>query len=119
MQMLNDLAAETPHAAALVHPSRRRWLIAAVLFLAVISAFFDRISVAILFTDPPFQNAMGHGFDAARLGLLMTVFVFAYGVSGVLLSFTGDVFGPKWSMAAGAAVWGVSMALLFIASRIT
>jgi sugar phosphate permease len=94
MQMLNQPAVVSPDATA-PRVSRRRWLIAGVLFLAVISAFFDRISVAILFTDPSFQNAMGHGFNPARLGLLMTVFVFAYGVSGVLLSFTGDVFGPN------------------------
>jgi sugar phosphate permease len=111
MQTLNNLAA-APGEVSIARVSRRRWLIAGVLFLAVISAFFDRISVAILFTDPSFQNAMGQGFNAARLGLLMTVFVFAYGVSGVLLGFTGDVFGPKWSMAAGAAIWGISMALM-------
>ncbi|MDQ7978847.1 MFS transporter [Paraburkholderia sp. SARCC-3016] len=118
MQMLNQPAVASPDATA-PRLRRRRWLIAGVLFLAVISAFFDRISVAILFTDPSFQNAMGHGFNPARLGLLMTVFVFAYGVSGVLLSFTGDVFGPKWSIAAGAVVWGVSMALMGVTSSFT
>ncbi|WP_213767488.1 MFS transporter [Caballeronia sp. dw_19] len=111
MQMLNDLA-DAALEPSVARVSRRRWLIAGVLFLAVISAFFDRISVAILFTDTAFQNAMGHGYNPARLGLLMTAFVFAYGVSGLLLSFAGDMFGPKRAMAAGAAVWGISMALM-------
>lgn len=115
MQMMNiSTAAQGDSVVSQV--SRRRWLIAAVLFLAVLSAFFDRISIAILFTDTSFQNTMGNGFDAARLGLLMTVFVFAYGVSGVLLGFAGDVFGPKWSLAAGAVVWGVSMLLMGMTS---
>ena len=34
--------------------TRLRWLIAFVLFLAVLSAFFDRISVAVLFTNTEF-----------------------------------------------------------------
>lgn len=96
--------------------SRRRWLIGTVLFLAVLSAFFDRISIAMLFTDTSFQNAMGHGFNAARLGMLMTVFVFAYGVSGVVLGFAGDWIGPKWSLAIGAVIWGASMLMMGLTS---
>ncbi|MEJ0093204.1 MAG: MFS transporter [Methylocella sp.] len=92
--------------------SRRRWLVVAVLFLAVIAAFFDRISVAVLFTDVDFQNAAGTGFDPTRLSLLMTVFIFAYGVSGVLLSFMGDLYGPRRCLAVGTVVWGVSVALM-------
>ena len=57
--------------------SRRRWIIAFILFLAVLSAFFDRISVAVLFTNTDFQDAMGTGFNPTLLGLLMTSFVFA------------------------------------------
>jgi sugar phosphate permease len=115
MQML-DYSTDVQGDAVVRRVSRRRWLIGAVLFLAVLSAFFDRISIAILFTDQSFQNTMGHGFDAARLGLLMTVFVFAYGVSGILLGFTGDLFGPKRSLAAGAVLWGISMLLMGLTS---
>src|SRR5690242_3220762 len=90
--------------------SRLRWAIAFVLFLAVLSAFFDRISVAVLFTNTDFQNAMGTGFNPTLLGLLMTAFVFAYGCSGLLLSFVGDVYGLRRTLAAGSAAWGVVMA---------
>jgi sugar phosphate permease len=92
--------------------SARRWLIAGVLFVAVLSAFFDRISVAVLFTNTEFQTAMGTGFNPTLLGLLMTAFVFAYGCSGVLLSFVGDLFGLRRSLALGSACWGVMMALM-------
>jgi sugar phosphate permease len=92
--------------------SRRRWVIAFILFLAVLSAFFDRISVAVLFTNTDFQNAMGTGFNPTLLGLLMTSFVFAYGCSGVLLSFVGDVYGLRRSLAIGTACWGVFMTLM-------
>jgi sugar phosphate permease len=89
-----------------------RWAVAFVLFLAVISAFFDRISVAVLFTNTAFQNDMGTGFNPTLLGLLMTSFLFAYGLSGLLLSFVGDLFGPRRSLAVGAAFWGVAMTLM-------
>jgi sugar phosphate permease len=92
--------------------SPQRWIIAFILFLAVLSAFFDRISVAVLFTNADFQNAMGTGFNPTLLGLLMTAFVFAYGCSGVLLSFAGDLFGLRRTLAIGTAGWGVFMALM-------
>lgn len=95
-----------------VQPTRKRWAIAFILFLAVLSAFFDRISVAVLFTNTDFQNAMGTGFNPTLLGLLMTSFVFAYGCSGVLLSFVGDIYGLRRSLAVGTACWGVLMALM-------
>jgi sugar phosphate permease len=83
-----------------------------VLFLAVISAFFDRISIAVLFTNVSFQNDMGIGYNPALLGLLMTSFVFAYGLSGLFLSFVGDLYGPRRGLAWGSALWGVSMLLM-------
>jgi sugar phosphate permease len=99
--------------------SRRRWVIAFILFLAVLSAFFDRISVAVLFTNTDFQNAMGTGFNPTLLGLLMTSFVFAYGCSGLLLSFVGDLYGLRRSLAIGTAFWGLFMALMAGAGSFT
>lgn len=101
-----------PATAAAARPSPMRWGVAFVLFLAVISAFFDRISVAVLFTNVTFQNDMGIGFDPTRLGLLMTSFVFAYGVSGLFLSFVGDIYGPRRCLAVGAGLWGGAMILM-------
>jgi MFS family permease len=86
-----------------------RWLVAGVLMLAVVFGFFDRISVAVLFTWVPFQHAMGTGFNPARLGLLMTVFLLAYGVSAIFLSFSGDLFGHRRSLAVSSAIWGIAM----------
>ncbi len=96
-----------------------RWIIALILFLAVLSAFFDRISVAVLFTNKEFQDALGTGFNTTLLGLLMTAFVFAYGCSGVFLSFVGDLFGLRRSLAVGTAFWGVFMTLMAGAGSFT
>ena len=89
--------------------SRRRWVIAVVLMLLVITGYFDRIAVAVLFSNSDFQNAMGTGFDPARLGMLMTAFFITYGISSLLLSFTGDRFGPRNMLTAASVIWGALM----------
>jgi sugar phosphate permease len=100
-------------AAGLSRPvAARRWLVAGVLLLVVIAGFFDRISIAVLFTNKDFNAAMGTGFSPPLLGLLMTSFLFAYGASGTLLSFVGDIYGPRRSLAVGAGLWGLFMALI-------
>jgi sugar phosphate permease len=114
-----DMSASRYGATAEAPASRRRWIIAFILFLAVLSAFFDRISVAVLFTNTDFQNAMGTGFNPTLLGLLMTSFVFAYGCSGLLLSFVGDLYGLRRSLAIGTAFWGLFMALMAGAGSFT
>jgi len=86
-------------AAAPQTAASRRWLVAGVLLLVVIAGFFDRISIAVLFTNKDFNDALGTGSNPALLGLLMTSFLFAYGASGVLLSF----LGPRRSLAIGPA----------------
>jgi sugar phosphate permease len=89
-----------------------RWIIAIVLFVGVTSAFFDRISISVLFTNTDFQDAMGTGFNPPLLGLLMTSFLFAYGASSILLSFVGDLFGPRRCLIVGAGFWGLIMAFM-------
>lgn len=92
--------------------SRRRWLIGAILFLIVIAGFFDRISIAVLFTNQPFQAAMGTGFNPTRLSLLMSSFLIAYGISNVALSPLVDLFGPSRTLFVSIVAWGVLMALM-------
>jgi sugar phosphate permease len=89
-----------------------RWVVALVLLAALICAFFDRISIAVLFTNADFTTAMGTGFDPARLGLLMTAFLIPYALSALLLSFTGDRFGPRRALCVATMIWGGLMLLM-------
>jgi sugar phosphate permease len=89
-----------------------RWFIAGVLLLTVLAGFFDRISVAVLFSDKSFQDAMGTGFNPTLLGLLMTSFLVAYGVSGVALGWLVDFYGPRRMLSIGLVCWGGFMALM-------
>jgi sugar phosphate permease len=90
----------------------RRWLIAVVLLCVVVTGYFDRISIAVLFTNADFQTAMGTGFNPALLGMLMTGFFIPYGIASVFLSFTGDAFGPRRMLIAGSTVWGALMLVM-------
>lgn len=87
----------------------KHWTPAFILMVCVVLAFFDKISIAVLFSDTTFQNAMGIGQDKAKLGWLMTSFLLAYGFSSMFLSFLGDIFSPKRLLLVSVASWGVLM----------
>lgn len=84
----------------------------AALFACVLLAFFDKISIAALFSDHEFQQAMGIGFDPTRLGLLMSAFLFSYGFSSMLLSGIGDRLNPVKVLIGMMVTWGVLMVLM-------
>lgn len=89
-----------------------RWIVAFVMLAAVVTGFFDRISIAVLFTDKGFNSAIGTNFHPVALGFLMTAFLFAYALSALLLSFLGDLFGARRTLGYAAGVWGVLMFLM-------
>ena len=43
----------------------KHWTPAIILMICVVLAFFDKISIAVLFSDATFQQAMGIGQDKA------------------------------------------------------
>jgi MFS family permease len=94
---------------------RSRWIVSFLLLLAVTTAFFDRINIAVLFTNRPFQAEIGTS-DPALMGLLMTAFVLPYGASALLLSFVGDVFGPRRTLTSIAAILAITMASMGMAT---
>jgi sugar phosphate permease len=102
----------TPVPAAGVQSATYRWVMVVVLLVAVTTAFFDRINIAVLFTNADFKHTIGVGNNPAMLGLLMTGFVVGYGVSALILSFTSDVFGPRRTLSIIALLLGVIMAIM-------
>jgi sugar phosphate permease len=89
----------------------RRWAVTGMLLVAVTIAFFDRINIAVLFTDKGFQSAIGVS-DPALMGLLMTAFFFSYGASAILFSGSGDLFGPRRTLSTIAAILALTMAFM-------
>lgn len=104
-----------PLSAAAGATTRTRWMVSVLLLLAVTTAFFDRINIAVLFNNRTFQSDIGVS-DPALMGLLMTAFVFPYGASALLLSVFGDLFGPRKTLSAIAAILAVTMAFMGAAS---
>jgi sugar phosphate permease len=88
-----------------------RWAMSLVLLVAITTAFFDRINVAVLFTNAEFHADIGVS-DPARMGLLMTAFVLPYGISAMLFSIFGDYFGPRKTLSAIAGVLAAIMAVM-------
>src|SRR5262245_50615767 len=88
-----------------------RWAMSIVLLIAITTAFFDRINVAVLFTNTEFHGDIGVS-DPASMGLLMTAFVLPYGISAVLFSILGDYFGPRRTLSAIAALLAAIMATM-------
>lgn len=86
-----------------------RWAIPLSLLACVLLAFFDKISIAALFSDGHFQQAMGIDFDTTRLGILMSAFLLSYGFSSVLLSGLGDKIAPLRLLTAMMVVWCLLM----------
>ncbi len=90
----------------------KHWTPAIILMICVVLAFFDKISIAVLFSDATFQQSMGIAQDKAKLGWLMTSFLLAYGFSSMFLSFLGDIFSPKKMLFWSVASWGVLMIIM-------
>ncbi|HCM9226044.1 MFS transporter [Enterobacter bugandensis] len=86
-----------------------RWAIPLSLLACVLLAFFDKISIAALFSDTHFQQAMGIDFDTTRLGILMSAFLLSYGFSSVFLSGLGDKIAPLRLLTGMMAIWCVLM----------
>ena len=100
-------------------PTRQRHLLAAILLAVVFFSYIDRVNVSILVVDPEFLKTMGIAGDSVQKGLLMTLFLAAYGVGNVLLSPLGDILGPRKAMALSILMWGVSLVIGGLASVFT
>ena len=88
--------------------SRYRVVIAVLLFIALLVSYLDRTNIAILNANPVFQHDMGIAGQAAKMGLFMSVFLFAYGVGNIILAPLGNVFGPRKSMLIAIGIWFIS-----------
>ncbi|GAB3630214.1 MFS transporter [Pandoraea terrae] len=90
-------------------PTRQRYVLAAILLAVLFFSYIDRVNVSILVVDPEFLAAMGIANDAVRKGLLMTVFLTAYGIGNVVLSPIGDKIGARKGMALSILFWAFSL----------
>ena len=65
-------------------PTKERWLLVAILMLTLLIAYLDRVNVSVLLADNIFLTDMELKGSQFKWGLLMTLFLIAYGISNVL-----------------------------------
>lgn len=93
-------------------PGNRRWIIAAVFFLAYMVAFFDSSNVAILIADNHFTGVFGITADKSAQGLLLTAFLLCFGVACFFTGHLVQRFGPGKTLGWGLLFWAVLMAVM-------
>ncbi|BDH47805.1 MFS transporter [Salmonella enterica subsp. enterica serovar Choleraesuis] len=93
-------------------PQKISWPVPIALFACVLLAFFDKISIAALFSDHAFLEAQGIGSNTALSGLLMSAFLVAYGLSSLFISGIGDRINPVKVLLGMMLSWSVLMALM-------
>lgn len=94
-----------------VKATRVRVILAVILFVTLMVSYLDRVNVSVLVADPKFLADMGIAGQPVQIGLLMSTFLFAYGISNIITGPIGDKLGPRKAMTLSIVLWGVSMAL--------
>lgn len=92
-------------------PSRQRILLVVILFIGISIAYLDRVNVAVIAANPEFLADMGITGQPVQIGLMMSLFLAAYGLSNVLLSPLGDYLGPRRSMVTAYLIICLSLAI--------
>ncbi|EAX48267.1 hypothetical protein TcarDRAFT_1814 [Thermosinus carboxydivorans Nor1] len=92
-----------------VKPTRQRLVLVAILLFTLLVAYLDRVNVSVLLADNAFLTDMGIKGQPVQMGLLMTLFLIAYGVANVVLSPLGDYIGPRKAMSISIFLWTISV----------
>lgn len=90
---------------------RKRYMIVVTLFFSLAVAYMGRVIVSVLAANEGFLHDMGIAGQPVKVGLLMTSFLIAYGLSNFVLSPLGNKWGPRKGILIAMILCGVSMIL--------
>ena len=90
-------------------PTKQRVILVLILLVTLLIAYLDRVNVSVLLADNTFLSDMGIKGQPVQMGLLMTLFLIAYGISNVFLSPIGDYLGPRKAMCLSIFLWCLSL----------
>ncbi|MEM5275230.1 MFS transporter [Cupriavidus taiwanensis] len=79
-------------------PTRQRLFLVSILFVGISIAYLDRVNIAVIAANAQFLADMGIAGQPVKVGLMMSLFLGAYGISNVVLSPLGDYLGPRRGM---------------------
>ncbi len=91
------------------NPTHQRAVLVFILLITLLVANLDRVNVSILAADSGFLTDMLIKGKPVEIGLLMTLFLIAYGIANVVLSPLGDIIGPKKAMMISIFLWTISI----------
>jgi sugar phosphate permease len=89
--------------------TRQRVVLVVILLITLLIAYLDRVNVSVLVADNSFLADMNIKGQPIQMGMLMTLFLIAYGVANVVLSPLGDIIGPRRAMMISIFLWTVSV----------
>lgn len=102
-----------------IRPTKQRVALVAILLVTLLIAYLDRVNVSVLVADNVFLTDMGIKGNPVQMGMLMTIFLVAYGFSNVILSPLGDILGPRKAMSLSILLWAGSLLMGGIAATFT
>lgn len=91
---------------------QRRTGVAIAISFAFFVAYFDRTNVTVLIADPHFTTDLGIGDSKLRQGLLLTGFLFPYGLCNFFVGPLADKLGGRRGIAIAIVFWTVLMAAM-------
>ncbi len=91
-------------------PTKVRVRIVVILLFTLLIAYLDRVNISVIMADPGFLEEMGLTGNPVGQGLLMTLFLVAYGLGNVLLSPVADWMGPRKAMTIALFSWTIPVA---------
>lgn len=106
----------TPISESTAAVSRRRLKVAFAIGFAFFVAYFDRTNVSVLIANSQFNHDLGITGDKLKQGLLLTAFLFPYGLSNFITGPLGDRIGGRRSVIIAIVAWTVCMCAMGLVS---
>ncbi|GAL58174.1 D-galactonate transporter [Pseudescherichia vulneris NBRC 102420] len=107
----NNISQTVPISEVAQKPTRQRLYVLAILFVSLSIIYLDRVNISIIAANAQFLQEMNLAGKPIYIGLLMTSFLIAYGISNVVLSPVGDLIGPRKAMLIAYVVISLSLLL--------
>lgn len=92
-------------------PTRVRVWLAIILSFTIFIAYLDRVNVSVLIAFPRFLEDMGLKNNPVGQGMLMSLFLVAYGLGNVILGPIGDRLGPRKAMTLALFSWTIPVGM--------
>ncbi|WCK55985.1 MFS transporter [Aneurinibacillus sp. Ricciae_BoGa-3] len=99
--------------------TQRRFKVALAISFAYFVAYFDRTNVAVLIANPQFNDAFGIAGNKVAQGLLLTAFLFPYGLANLVTGPLGDKLGGRKGVSISIISWTIAMFIMGCISNYT